>query len=468
MSTADWRRLRRDEFVLAGVWPGLLRHRDSGRSLAAERGLLLAPSRRNQDDASPAIALPFVRCFAKRDLGLPPLFVLFGGPGVACIGAFESSFFHWVERFTEVCDVVTFDQRGGNGALPCLDNPFPLALPNDAPIARDSYLEAHRRNVRELAQHWRERGEDWNAYNTVESAHDVHDLRRALGYEKINLHGASYGSHLGLAVLKQHGEHIERAILCIVEGLDDTHKLPANVDAHFKHIAELARSAPALKGQVRDLYGELRTALDDFEREPLAVRLHGDDGKQRTFPMGKFAVQQLLSASLGSTRAIAALPKFARDLSKRSESAFKRLNGRLPGRGVHGMMLAMDCASGATPARLAAVEAQRKDALLDDVFNLPFPFIGEDLGVDDLGDAFRAPLTSDVPTLLCSGTLDGRTPIANAVAVQKGLANAHHLVVEGASHETPDVLLEEHVRFLQGQEPTAERLVKPFAFEPLE
>ena len=132
------------------------------------------------------------------------------------------------------------------------------------------------------------------------------------------------------------------------------------------------------------------------------------------------------------------------------------------------MMLAMDSASGATPARLAAIESQRKDALLDDVFNLPFPFIGEELGIDDLGDAFRAPLSSDVPTLLCSGTLDGRTPIANAVAVKEGLGNARHLVVEGASHETPDVLLEEHLRFLQGQEPTAERLVKPFAFEPLE
>ena len=462
----DGPQLGAGEYVVAGRWPGLLRHRDSGKSLVAEHGLLLVPSRRDLAQKSPAIALPFVRCLAKRQRGLPPLIVLFGGPGVACIGAFESNFFHWVDRLTELCDVVTFDQRGANGALPCLHNPFRLLLAANEPTTRASYLAAHRANARDLAASWRSRGVDWNGYNTVQSAHDVNDLRRALGVEKVNLHGASYGSHLALAVLKHYDEHVERAILCIVEGLDDTHKLPVNVDAHFRHVAELAREAPELEGQCPDLYGELRAALLDFEEHPLSVKLHGDDGKQRTYSMGKFTVQLLLSRALGSVRAIAALPTLARDLSRRSQTPFERLNGRLPGLGINGMMLAMDCASGATESRLAAIESQRGDGLLDDIFNLPFPYIGKELGIDDLGDDFRAPVASGVPTLFCSGTLDGRTPIANAVAASSGFSNSRNLVVEGASHETPELLIDEHLRFLQGDEPAA-RLVRPFAFKAI-
>ena len=467
MNATGPRRLAPDEYSLTGVWPALLRHRDSGRQLAAERGRLLVPARRDGGE-SPAISLPFVRCLAKRDCGLPPLFVLFGGPGGASVGAFETGFFHWAERFTEICDVVTFDQRGCHGALPRLDNPLRLAAPGDAPATRDDHLAAHRENARALAALWRERGVDWNAYNTVESAHDVRDLRRALGFERINLHGASYGSHLGLAVLKRYGEHVERAILCIVEGLDDTHKLPANVDAHFRKLSDLARSAPSLKGQTPDLYGELGAILRDFERNPLPVKLRDADGKRRAFLFGKFAVQSLLSSALGGSRAIAALPRLARRLSRRREDAFERLNGRLPALGVHGMMLAMDCASGATRSRLAAIESQRGQCLLDDVYNLPFPFVGEDMGVDDLGDAFRAPVASDVPTLFCSGALDGRTPIANAVAAKEGFANSWHVVVEGASHETPDVLQGDQLRFLRGEEPPSERLAKPFAFDPID
>ena len=53
----------------------------------------------------------------------------------------------------------------------------------------------------------------------------------------------------------------------------------------------------------------------------------------------------------------------------------------------------------------------------------------------NLGEAFRAPLRSDVPALFVSGTLDGRTPPANAVALLPGFSDAVHLLVRGASHD---------------------------------
>jgi len=454
--------LRNTEYRLVGRWPVRLAHA-SGRSLDAERGLLLVPSCRKHDE-SPAIALSFVRVPARQNNGLAPLVVLAGGPGAPAIGSFETGFFEHVERFTAICDVVTFDQRGANSALPDLVNPAPPRYDFDAVLSRENFLEAQRASARDLATHWREQDVDPNDYNTVESAHDVNDLRRALGATKINLHGASYGSHLGLTVLKQHGEHVDRAILCIVEGLDDTHKLPDNTDRHFRHLSDLARTDRNLKGEFPDLFGEIGEILDAFEHKPQTVQFANTDART---PVGKFALQLVLGNALGSIRAIRELPGFVRELAKGDLATLARRVERLmTGSGIHGMQLAMDYASGASAERSRLIEAQRINALLYDSFNLPFPFVGDALGVDDLGDDFRTPVQSDVRTLFCAGTLDGRTPIANAEAARRGFPRSDLVVVEGASHETPALLLDVQTAFLRGEDLDAVRLARPFAFNP--
>lgn len=454
--------LRNTEYRLVGRWPIRLTHAN-GRSLNAERGLLMVPSCRKQDE-SPAIALPFVRIPAHQDHGLAPLFVLAGGPGAPAIGSFETAFFEHVERFSRICDVVTFDQRGANNALPNLDNPAPPRYDFDVVLTRENFLDAQRASARRLATYWRERGVNPNDYNTVENAHDINDLRRALHVSKINLHGASYGSHLGLTVLKQHGEHVDRAILCIVEGLDDTHKLPVNTDRHFRHLGELARTDRSLKGEFPDLVSEMAEVLDEFDRNPRTVQFANVNARAH---VGKFVVQLVIGNTLGSIRAIRELPSFARQLAKGDHATLtRRVERLLTGPGIHGMQLAMDYASGASAERTRMIELQRREALLDDSFNLPFPFVGDALGVDDLGDEFRAPVQSDVPTLFCAGTLDGRTPIANAEAARRGFPNSHLLVVEGATHETPALLLDPQAEFLHGNDPRVDRLVKPFAFNP--
>jgi pimeloyl-ACP methyl ester carboxylesterase len=47
---------------------------------------------------------------------------------------------------------------------------------------------------------------------------------------------------------------------------------------------------------------------------------------------------------------------------------------------------------------------------------------------------YRTPVTSAVPALFISGTLDGRTPVANAEEVQRGFRNSAHVIIDGASH----------------------------------
>ena len=449
---------------LVGRWPSRLEHAD-GRALDAERGVLLVPSSRRRDE-SDAIALPFIRVPARENHGLPPLVVLFGGPGVGAIASFQGYFYEHVERFSAICDVVTFDQRGCHGALPDLVNGFPPDYDLGEPMTRESYLAAQRHSAARLGAYWRERGVDLNDYNTVESAHDVDDLRKALGTERINLYGASYGSHLGLMVLRLLDERVDRAILCLVEGPDDTHKLPGNVDRHFRHLADLARADANLDGACNDLFGEFAAVLDELDRTPA----EGDvEGVGHPVSIGRFGLQCVLGNALGSTRAMRGLPGFAYQLQRGDYAALvRRFDRWRTNSTVHGMMLAMDHAAGASPARTRQIKAERADALLDDSFNLPFPFIGRELGVAELDDVFRTPVQSDTPALFCAGTLDGRTPVSNAEGALRGFPNGQLIVVEGMGHDEPVLLLDTFIAFLKHREIDVERVALPFTFDPVE
>jgi pimeloyl-ACP methyl ester carboxylesterase len=91
-----------------------------------------------------------------------------------------------------------------------------------------------------VAADFRARGIRLEAYNTRESADDVDAVRRAFGYKAITVWGRSYGSHLALAVLRQHPDAVERLILVGPEGPDHTWKLPSHVDAVLRRLDERA------------------------------------------------------------------------------------------------------------------------------------------------------------------------------------------------------------------------------------
>ncbi|RKH13870.1 hypothetical protein D7V97_04435 [Corallococcus sp. CA053C] len=129
------------------------------------------------------------------------------------------------------------------------------------------------------------------------------------------------------------------------------------------------------------------------------------------------------------------------------------------------MSMAMDAASGMSPARRARITREAKTALLGSAVNAGSPESAWVPGVEDLGDAFRAPVRARTPVLLISGTLDGRTPVDNAEALRPGLPRSVHLVLEGAGHDglfQGDPRILERIRaFFRGDRLRDERLQLP-------
>jgi pimeloyl-ACP methyl ester carboxylesterase len=73
--------------------------------------------------------------------------------------------------------------------------------------------------------------------------------------------------------------------------------------------------------------------------------------------------------------------------------------------------------------------------VLGNAINFPGMYLSKAWESVDLGDAFRRPTVSDVPTLILVGDLDPRTPVENAREVAATLLRATVVTVENATHQ---------------------------------
>ncbi|MFT6005873.1 MAG: pimeloyl-ACP methyl ester carboxylesterase, partial [Pseudoalteromonas tetraodonis] len=132
------------------------------------------------------------------------------------------------------------------------------------------------------------------------------------------------------------------------------------------------------------------------------------------------------------------------------------------------MPYAMDLASGQSETRYKEIMRQAKTSLLASHLNPTIHYTGliADL---DLGDAFREAPQSTVPTLLFSGTLDGRTYIESQREAVAGLKNSTLITVVNAGHNlfksSPEVTTSIE-RFMRDEEVEISKIVveSPFGY----
>jgi pimeloyl-ACP methyl ester carboxylesterase len=411
-----------------------------GQNVSAELGRLAVRENRSNSKTK-LIELAFVRLKSTADKPSYPVIYLDGGPGSSAINiARFPDYMRAFMKLREVGDVILLDQRGVGRSKPNLTRLSNDPLPVDVFANNDSALRAFKERSAAAASYFREQGVDIQAYNTIESANDVDDLRKALGAEKLNIAGFSYGTHLGLACIRYHGANLNRVVLIGTEGPDHTNKLPFTSDTSLKRLAELAAAAPELNGKVPDLVGMLREVLTRFEKQPVTVQITDQRTKKPVeVQVGKSGLQFLIMRDLGDTNDLPIFPAWFYTMHKGDYSILSRFVERRYnqfGAGISLMTIVMDASSGTTKARAARIREQAKTALLGEMVNFPFPGVDETVGNPDLGDEFRSPIATGVATLFISGSLDNNTPPFQADEVREKFRQSSHIVVENAGHES--------------------------------
>ena len=400
-----------------------------GRTVQAETGRFQVPENRARPGGR-TIGLAFVRFPSTNPTPGPPIVYLAGGPGGAGTDAAKGARYDLFQALRAVADVIAFDQRGTGLSDRLPDCPLQTILPMDVPGSRAAYAAAYTETARACAAHWRGLGVDLAAYTTEESADDLDALRQALGVDRISLWAISYGTHLALSAIRRHPDAIARAVLAGVEGPDHTLKLPSDQQALLERIAGLyAIEHP----DASPFLADVEAVLGALRETPAVVTVGG-----QTVALGAFDVQWLAANMLVGPEYSMALPPLfaAMRAGDFSTAAAWTMRLKAPS-SPSAMASAMDAASGASPLRRERIAREARTTLLADAIDFPAPEEAAALGVPDLGDAFRAPVTSSVPVLFISGTLDGRTPAANADEVAAGFSRGTRLVIEGAGHSDP-------------------------------
>ena len=163
-------------------------------------GILRTPENREAQAAAIQLELFIVRISAGKESGNAPIVYLEGGPG----GAGSAAFADWLDsRFQLEYDIILVDQRGSGLSLPSLNcyESDAAADINDSQWIRACHERLSRAGV------------DLSAYHSASSARDIHDLLVALGIPQANIYGKSYGSRLGLTLVRDFPRRLRSLII---------------------------------------------------------------------------------------------------------------------------------------------------------------------------------------------------------------------------------------------------------------
>src|SRR5689334_10723667 len=185
-----------------------------------------------------------------------PVLYFEGGPGGSAVDSGPGL----TEEFPAALrhrDLVLIDIRGIE-ALRC---------PRTAADALESFMDpAMVRSCREtLAKDY-----DLAQYTTEAIVDDADEVRAALGYARVNLLGASYGTRAALVYLRRHPESVRTVHLHSVLPLDA--RVPMHLATHtqsaFEKMAAACAAEPACRAAFPDPKADLDTVLKRLEANP--------------------------------------------------------------------------------------------------------------------------------------------------------------------------------------------------------
>jgi len=440
-----------------------------GNKAEAYRGYLMVPENRSNPN-SRTIRLEYVRFPATTKTPGAPIVYLAGGPGGSGINTAKGPRFPLFMVMRQFGDVIAFDQRGTGAS----DNDLPrcksgVIITDERSVSDAEYGDMYKKAADICLKFWAGKNVDVLGYTTQESVEDLDALRVHLSAPKISLWGISYGSHLSLAALKTMDDRIDRVVLASVEGLDQTVKSPAETDIYFSRLQDAIKTVPELNTAYPDLVPMMRRVQARLDVNPMRMTIPFKKAGSYEYVLDKNDLQIMGSSMISD-------PKWALYLAEIYAGLDKGDTGPLIGVlseffepdeniSFRPMTFAMDIASGISDARLKRVEREAKTGLIGPYLNFPMPLLNKSVPNLDLGDEFRRKPASQVPVLVLSGTLDGRTYVESQAEAVSDMPNVERVIVKNAGHNlfmtSPDVTSRIEA-FMRGEKSDVTEIIVPF------
>jgi pimeloyl-ACP methyl ester carboxylesterase len=360
-----------------------------------------------------------------------PVFPLAGGPGETNTDAYfiEHAL---ASAFHADHDIVLVDSRGtGDGHRLACRSPR-----SDDDLS--GYLQTP--FAPEIAQACRrelERRFDLSQYSTAAMVEDLDEVRQALGYDRINLEGGSFGTYAALMYLRAHGEHVRSAYLVSLVTLDNRVPLYHAQGAQWAldRLFEQCAADAACQAAYPRLRSDFAAVQARLRKGPVRTRVrHPVTGAPTEVALTERAFTDAVRVMMYSGERGRGVPHLiaqasAGDFDTLAEAAIDANRGFY--NAPWGLYYAVTCgefvdrirADDVAPATRGsyAGDARVRDQMAS-CATWPKTVLPEDWFV---------PFRSDVPALLVSGDTDPASPPRWGEAVHAFLPNSRHLVIPG-------------------------------------
>lgn len=174
-----------------------------GVSRPAECGAFDVPENRRTPGRTIALRVAVIRATTPApSAGRDSIFFFTGGPGSAATAS-AGLLSRELAPLSDTHDFVFVDQRGTGGS-----NPLPCVADG-----ADTLTPLFDASVAERCRAVLERSADLGAYTTADAVDDLEAVRRALGYQRINLHASSYGTRVAWEYAAHFPDHARALVL---------------------------------------------------------------------------------------------------------------------------------------------------------------------------------------------------------------------------------------------------------------
>ncbi len=362
-----------------------------------------------------------------------PLFILAGGPGMAATAFYASAPLAF-ERIHRDRDIVLLDQRGTgqSNALNC-----PLAE-NDLYRASEAEVASETRRCLNTL----EKGTRVEFYTTSIAVQDLDRVRAALGYQRINLYGASYGTRVAQHYIRRFPDRARSVILdgVVPPQLALGPATAINAEKALNHIFARCSRDPGCSRSFGDLPGAYQSLRFNLQTRAVPVSLADPtSGDVSRFDFTGYHLATVLRLGSYTAEQAALLPLMLHAAASANfiplASQFLLVNrsyGNVVASGMHNSVVCSEDvpfwdSSKIDPAELGKtyLGTTQVDGLRSICSVWPRGPVDAD---------FHAQLRTDVPVLLLSGSDDPVTPPADAEDARRGFTHSVHVVLQGFGH----------------------------------
>jgi pimeloyl-ACP methyl ester carboxylesterase len=358
-----------------------------------------------------------------------PLMFLAGGPGQASV-ELAAHIFKTFGEIKKSHDIILVDQRGTGESHPleCDEN----SVKNVYEIIPEDF------SAQEIKDCIAQFKGDLSQYNSENAIRDFDAVRHALGHEKINIYGGSYGTRAGLVYMRMFPDSLKSVVLDSVGPIEvPIGTFGKSAARSFNALLENCQEDESCHSAYPKLAEEFQAVVTRLERAPAKLVIdHPRLGSKTDFVLSRSKFISNLRMQLYSMQTRTLIPLV---IHQAYLGNYQPMVGLISmsegGMGMYvGLTLNIVCNEDLPKITAEMFKADAENNFGGNDSHNAWLQACPLWPKYSVNDEFYNSVTANIPTLILSGDLDPVTPPSNGEKSAKTIPNSHHIVSKNSAH----------------------------------